>query len=321
MLQNILEIKKAKELLNIYINEWKISKDKFNILFNKYDKDCINLNLLKNIFSEFNIIGILKYNSKYNKLINKNITNFFHNKKIRNEYLNIKNNQIENEVVTEKSQNKFLETTLGKTINSAIDIGLRWVLPDLIENEVIDVKDSLIKGGLKEGINTAVNTAINLGKSALGIFTGKFENVSQAQAAIKTGGIIDSVSNVIDTVLNKTTKNGLINNNVSNLIRQGKNVILDNVSKNIEDTFTSQLDNMEKLGKYESNWKEYYQAKDFGGMEREYEKIRGKLKELIPFENTLKEARVIENLHTIIKNNGQDFNLNKEQLELAKMLS
>ena len=88
---NILEIKKAKELLNIYINEWKISKDKFNILFNKYDKECINMNLLKNIFSEFNIIGTLKYNSKYNKLINKNIINLFHDKKIRNEYLNIKN--------------------------------------------------------------------------------------------------------------------------------------------------------------------------------------------------------------------------------------
>lgn len=89
---NILEIKKAKELLNIYIHEWKIDKNKFNILFNKYDKDCTDLNLLKNIFCEFNIIGSLKYNSKYNKLINKNITNFFYDKKIRNEYLKINRN-------------------------------------------------------------------------------------------------------------------------------------------------------------------------------------------------------------------------------------
>ena len=50
-------------------------------------------------------------------------------------------------------------------------------------------------------------------------------------------------------------------------------------------------------------------------------KILNKLKELLPIENTLKEARVIENLHTLIKNNGQDFNLTKEQLELANMLS
>ena len=41
----------------------------------------------------------------------------------------------------EKEQNKFLETTLGKTINTAVNIGLRWVLPDLIEDEIINIKD------------------------------------------------------------------------------------------------------------------------------------------------------------------------------------
>lgn len=238
--------------------------------------------------------------------------------KIQNELE--KSNQIENEIVTEKNQNNFLETMLGKTINGAVDIGLRWVLPDLIEDEIINIKDSLIKGGLKEGINTAINTAINFGKSAMGIFTGKFENISQAQSAIKTGGIIDGVSDVIDNVLNRTTKKGLINQNTAILIKKGKNVILDNVSKNIEDTFTKQIDSVEKLGKYENNWKEYYQSKDFEGMEREYQKIKDKLKELLPLEKTLKEAKIIENLHNVIKNNGKNFSLSKEQVELAKML-
>ncbi|MFR5766129.1 MAG: hypothetical protein ACLUF5_06085 [Clostridia bacterium] len=220
----------------------------------------------------------------------------------------------------ENRQNNFLETTLGKTINSAIDIGLRWVLPDLIENEFIEVKDSLIKGGLKEGINKAINSAINLGKSALGIFTGDFENLSQAQSAIKSGGIIDGVSVALDVVLGKVTKKGLIPYNVSNLIRKGKDVILDNVSKNIENNFTSQINNLDKLSKYENNWREYYKDKDFKGMEKEYEKIKEKLKELMPLEETLKQARQIENIHKIIKNNGGDFNLTPEQLELSKIL-
>lgn len=238
---------------------------------------------------------------------------------IKNELENL--NILENEIITEKNQNNFLQTTLGKTINSAVDIGLRWVLPDLIEDEIIDVKNSLIKGGLKEGINTAINTAIDFGKSAIGIFTGKFENISQAQSAIKTGGIIDGLSNVIDTVLNKTTKAGMIDQNTALLIKKGKNVILDNVSKNIEETFTNQINNIEKLAKYENNWKEYYNKKDFDGMEREYQKITEKLKELIPLENTLKEARIIENIHKIIKNNDKNFDLSREQLEVAKMLT
>ena len=35
----------------------------------------------------------------------------------------------------------------------------------------------------------------------------------------------------------------------------------------------------------------------------------------------IKEDRVIQNLHTLIQNNGKDFNLTKEQLELANMLT
>ena len=77
----------------------------------------------------------------------------------------------------------------------------------------------------------------------------------------------------------------------------------------------------QKLAKYEDNWKGYFENKDFEGMEREYEKIKEKLKELLPIENTLKDARTIENLHTLIKNNGQDFNLTDEQKELASLLT
>ena len=93
-----------------------------------------------------------------------------------------------------KNQMEFLDTTLGKTINAAIDIGIRSVLPDFIDEQVINIKDNLILYGLKDGINKTIEDAINLGKSTIGIFTGKFENVSQMQAAIESGGIIDGIS-------------------------------------------------------------------------------------------------------------------------------
>ena len=234
-----------------------------------------------------------------------------------NENLQVNNN----ELVTEKEQNTFLESTLGKVVNSALDVGIRMVLPDFIEEGVIGIKDALMQGGLKEGIDTAINGAINLGKSVLGIFTGKFEDISQARDAVKTGGIIDGISGVLDTVIDKTNSSGLINDNVANLLSNGKDAILNSVSSNIEQEFMQQIDGAEKLAKYESNWKEYYNNQDFEGMQREYEKIKEKLNELLPIENTLKEARTIENLHNLIKNNGQNFNLTNEQLELANMLA
>ena len=65
-------------------------------------------------------------------------------------------NQNSNEIVSEKEQNNFLNSTLGKVVDSAIDVGLRMVLPDFVEEGAIAVKDALLQGGLKEGIDTVV---------------------------------------------------------------------------------------------------------------------------------------------------------------------
>ena len=230
------------------------------------------------------------------------------------------NIEIKNNLNNEIEQNNFLETTLGKTINTGIDIGIRALLPDYIEEQIIDLKDNLIKYGLKDGIKKSIDDAINIGKSAIGIVTGNFENISQVQNAIKTGGIIDNVSNLLDDVINKVYSKGLINSTVAKTIKQGKNVILNNVEKNIENTFNKQINSLEYTEKYINNWKQYYKNKNFEGMEIEYKKIEKEIKNLIPIEKTINEARTIENLHNLIKNNGQNFNLTQEQIELAEKL-
>lgn len=226
------------------------------------------------------------------------------------------NNNLNNGV----EQKNFLETTLGKTINTGIDIGIRALLPDYIEEQIIDLKDNLIKYGLKDGIKKSIDDALNIGKSAIGIVTGNFENISQVQNAIKSGGIIDNVSNLLDDVINKVYSKGLINFNVARTIKQGKNIILNNVERNIEDNFNKQISSLEFAEKYMNNWKKYFENKDFEGMEREYQKIKKVSKDLIPMEKTISDVRTIENLHKLIKNNGQDFNLTQEQIELAEKL-
>ena len=235
---------------------------------------------------------------------------------------NVLNNSIElnNNLEIEKEQKNFLETTLGKTINTGIDIGIRTILPDYIEEQIIDLKDNLIKYGLKDGIKKSIDDAINIGKSAIGIVSGNFENIAQMQEAIKNGGIIDNVSSLLDSVINKVQSNGLINSTVARTIKQGKNSILNNVEKNIENTFNNQIKALNYTEKYIENWKNYFENKDFYGMEKEYKKIKTEMNYLAPIEKMINEARTIENLHMLIKNNGQDFNLTKEQMELAEKL-
>lgn len=238
------------------------------------------------------------------------------------EIKNEKNNElnIENNILKNDEQKSFLETTLGKTINSAIDIGIRALLPDFIEDQIINLKNNLINNGLKEGIKRTIDDTIDIGKSAVGIVTGNFENINQMQAAIQTGGIIDGMSSLLDTVVNKVNKKGIIDLNTANTLKQGKNIILNNIERNIENTFTNQLKSAEYTNKYINNWKEYYNNKDFEGMEKEFKKIKKEMKNLVPIEETIKEARKIENLHTLIKNNGQNFDISNEEIELAEKL-
>lgn len=233
-----------------------------------------------------------------------------------------KNNNIElkNNIANETTQRSFLETTLGKAVNTAVDIGIRAVLPDFIEDQIINIKDNLLNYGLKDGITQTIDDAIDLGKSAIGLFTGNFENVNQMQSAIKSGGLIDGISSLLDTVVDKVKKAGLINSTVANTIKQGKNVILNNLESNITSTFNEQHEAIDYANKYISNWKEYFENKDFSGMEKEYKKLEKQLNDIAPIEKTIDEAKTIQILHNLIKNNGKDFNLSAEQIELAEKL-
>lgn len=228
--------------------------------------------------------------------------------------------KLNNEVTNTNEQTNFLETTLGKTINTAIDIGIRALLPEFIDEQVINIKDNLLNYGLKDGITKTIDDAIDIGKSAIGIFTGNFETVSQMQNVVEAGGLIDGISSLLDTVVDKVNQKGIINYNIANTIKQGKNVILNSIESNIEEKFKEQNMEVENIKKYMNNWKQNFNNKNFEAMEKEYNKIEKILENLVPLEKTINEARIIENLHNLIKNNGQDFNLNQEQLALVEKL-
>lgn len=230
---------------------------------------------------------------------------------------NIELDNLEN---LDKQQNSFLKSTLGQVIDSSVDLGLRAILPNFIEDEVIEIKDTLIKEGFSEAVNKAIDSAIDIGKSALGIVTGKFESVSQAEKAVEKGGIVDSVSDVLDFTLDKVSDMGLLSKNITKVIKSGKDALIDNVSSDIKKEFKTQNKNIENLNKYNNNWKESFEAKDFSSMEKYIKKINNLLNKTLPLENTIKNARTIENLHELIKNNGKSFELTNEELQLAELL-
>lgn len=79
---NLIEIKKANNILEIFLKDFNIEIDKIKIVFNKTNKYQLAESILEELFSNFEIIGNIKYSEKYNSLIN---TNKFQNIE-KNEY-------------------------------------------------------------------------------------------------------------------------------------------------------------------------------------------------------------------------------------------
>ena len=85
---NLLEVRKSERLLEIYRKDWNIEKGKINIVFNKCTKKSLDDTILKEIFSNYDILGKIQLSDYYDLVINKNMTE---ENKLKKEIENIKN--------------------------------------------------------------------------------------------------------------------------------------------------------------------------------------------------------------------------------------
>lgn len=217
-------------------------------------------------------------------------------------------------------QEKFLESKWGQAIEKGVDFGLKLILPNSIEDDVIDIKNVFVKEGLIEGIKKTVEKGIEKGKEIVGIFNGNLEDMTQAEAIKKNSDIIKGISNVLVEIVDKSMKDGLIKETLGKLIKDGKNIILDYADKNIDKINRDQMEKIQEMEDLIEEWNKAYKNQDFKKMQNQYIKIEHRLEKVIPIEEIINKARKVENLHNLIKNNGQNFDLTEEQMKLAEEL-
>lgn len=217
-------------------------------------------------------------------------------------------------------QEKFLESKWGQAIDKGIDFGLKVILPNSIEDDVIDIKNAFVKEGLMEGVQKAVEVGVKKGKELVGIFSGNLENMSQAEAIKKNSDIIGGVSKILGEIVDRSMKDGLIKETVGGLIKDGKEIILDYADKNIDKVNRNQVEKIQEIEELIEDWNKAYKNQDFKKMQNAYIKIEHRLEKVMPIEDIISKARKLENLHNLIKNNGNDFNLTEEQIKLAEEL-
>jgi len=229
------------------------------------------------------------------------------------------NNTLKNNINLDidNRQKTFLETNIGKVVDSAVDLGIRTVLPNLIEDQVIDIKNIILDQGFKDGLSEIINTGLDFGKSAIGVLTGNFENISQVQMAVKKGGIIDSISRLLDFSINLAAKTNLISNDMASVIKSGKNTIMENITVKVENELTSQIREIEKLDKYCNKWQEALENKDLTEMNKIYRNIQKHEQEIIPIERVINNIRKIDNIQKLIKSKENIEDITDNELVLA----
>lgn len=211
-------------------------------------------------------------------------------------------------------QDNALSGILNNVINWSIDAGLRYILPDSIENEVIKIKNDFINGNTAQKIIDNIKEVINFNKENK--IQKEILNINEIKDFLKNPNTLKFLANTVDEILIKNFQEKDIKIEKNNT----KKIITENIENKLNDEIESQIKSFNKIENYKNEWYKNYENKDLEKMNKTLKKINKEFKKIIPIENTIKEIRKIENLNELINSKGGDFNVTKEERELANRL-
>ena len=224
----------------------------------------------------------------------------------------------------ETKQKEFLDTTIGKIVDAGLDFAISTFVPDLIEKPVSNLKDKLLSWDFNKEKETISSGALEQTKKSEEN-SGKEVDIGNVVANLKDflkeEKTINSFSKIIDAAIKELVDKDKISSNVSKMVKEGKNAVVEKIKEKIDHELDGQIVYVEELKEQTEKWKNYYQEKDIKNMKAVSKKIDSLMKDIMPIDTILTEAKQIQNLQQLIENNNNQFDLSSTQLELAKMLA
>ncbi len=225
---------------------------------------------------------------------------------------------MERELINTQENN--IKSTIGNIMNNALEYGLKAILPDFIEEDVIEIKNAFIQEGFTDGVQEIIDKLEDVGKSIVGIFTGEFESIEQVKRVIQKDGLLDEISDVVDLVLKKLVEKKKIDKQAVNIIKKGKKQFLSSIENEIENKYKETTYSLDKLSSYCNEWKQQYKEQNYKEMEKTMKKIKQQLNQKKIVEEIINEARNLEKVQKFIKEKGNIENLSKSEKELLEKI-
>ena len=227
--------------------------------------------------------------------------------------LNLENSiDLKNQENNFNNINEVLSNIFGNVVNWSIDAAIKYFLPDSIENSIINIKNNLLGDNIQNIIKGNIDNISQTVKANYISEKDQVTDVNKLEKILNNPKTVKALTEIVENVLNEI--------NINNKNEKNKNIIYENVEANIDNEIKKQIDSINKIENYKEQWYKNFNEQNFNDMNKVFNNIKKEIKNIIPLENTIKEIRKIENLNELIKKRGGDFNITKEEMELANKL-
>lgn len=220
----------------------------------------------------------------------------------------------------ENLQKLNINPAIPRAANAALDLGLKAILPDFIENDIIEIKDAFIQNGFVAGLEESKEKAEEVYKSIKGIFSGDFDSVGEIKRLIQKNGILDTASMLVDKITKILVDKKIITKSTYNLIKAGKKEILEVLGGELNNYYKIDEYDLEKLQTQIQDWKESYKNNDYESMEKNAKKITQTLEKSNALEKILNQARTIEKAQKYIIQKVTIENLTKNEKKIIESI-
>lgn len=220
----------------------------------------------------------------------------------------------EKEIVLEKQSKNILEN-ISDAFSNAVKKGTELIkLPD---NWGEEVKSGLEKIDIKEIGESVVETALKTGMKSLGMKTSTFNSLKNVVDAVREGDLKQGLDSGINAVVGMLK----IPTSIKTLIKNGKDVILDQVFEDeLKTVMTKQKNTISRINKKCTQMEEAFQNNDTKTLDRISKTLKTDLEKVMPIKDVIKRGENVLNQYQLYKNKGNK-ELTQDEVEVCKILT